>query len=47
MDPNETLRRLAAALRNADRDEAHELVDALVDWIDRGGFVPEALEALR
>lgn len=43
MDPNTALSNLLAAILAADRDEAHEAVDALIDWIDRDGFVPEGL----
>lgn len=42
MDPNETLRRIRAAIRNDETGELAELVEALDDWLSGGGFLPSA-----
>lgn len=40
MDPNETLRLLAIALLEEDRDAAREHYENLRTWLERGGFEP-------
>lgn len=50
MDPNETLRRLRAAVyaiqtpgySAVTREDMAELFDALDEWLLRGGFLPDA-----
>lgn len=47
MDPNETLaemRRLAASADPDDMDRLSQLVEALDDWLRKGGFLPRAWE---
>jgi hypothetical protein len=41
MDPNETLRLIAAALRDARHHSAREHRGNLKDWLRRGGFAPD------
>ena len=43
MDPQATLNELFAYLLSADNDDedSHELALALVEWCERGGFVPD------
>lgn len=42
MDPNATLRRIDALLRDGgDDDEVRELRASLREWIGRGGFAPD------
>jgi hypothetical protein len=40
MDPNQTWSDLSRAIERDDWDEATDLGEALVDWIERGGFPP-------
>lgn len=40
MDPQETLRQLADALKANDWETAADLRDILREWLDRGGFGP-------
>ena len=41
MDPNQTLSDLLYLLSEGDRDAALIALDALGDWIAKGGFLPE------
>ncbi len=43
MDPNATLNRLidAATTRDQDPQDILDAAEDLVDWIDRGGFLPD------
>lgn len=41
MDPNATWENLLEALTEGDWHEAFESAEALLDWLDRGGFPPE------
>ena len=43
MDPQETWLRLLAASVNNDWEEAEELANALLTWLEKGGFPPEVL----
>jgi len=40
MDPNQVWSDLARAIERDDWDEATELAEMLVDWIERQGFPP-------
>ena len=40
MDPDVAIRHLVEALERSDVSEAREAFDALVDWLDKGGFSP-------
>jgi len=40
MDPNEIWQNLARAIERDDWDEATELAEILVEWIERQGFPP-------
>lgn len=40
MDPNQTWHDLARAIERDDWDEATDLAEMLVDWIERQGFPP-------
>lgn len=40
MDPNQTWSDLSRAIERDDWDEATDLAEALVDWIERGGVPP-------
>jgi hypothetical protein len=40
VDPNETLRMLAKALLEEDKDSAREFYGYLKEWLARGGFEP-------
>ena len=40
MDPNATLNELLDAIYAADADAALDAAEALVEWIDSGGFAP-------
>jgi hypothetical protein len=40
MDPNTTLALLYEAMADDDHDSIIEHCDALIGWLDRGGFVP-------
>lgn len=42
MDPNAALRELleALALPDPDRHEVYHRLDDLMQWVDRGGFLP-------
>lgn len=42
MDPSETLSDLMDALTGEDWDDAYEAVSNLQEWLDNGGFPPEA-----
>lgn len=50
MDPTETLRQIRAMVRRAECGELYDasdladLVDALDDWMSRGGFPPKQWE---
>lgn len=46
MDPNATFMQLLIDIAAVNRDEAHDKVDDLLDWIDNDGFVPEELAHL-
>lgn len=41
MDPTETIYALLSAIAEGDSDYVREHADAIAEWIDRGGFVPE------
>lgn len=43
MDPQATLRDLLAAVEVRDWDRIDELSDALLQWMERGGFPPQTL----
>ena len=43
MDPNAALRLLMEALEDKDREAAVEAMDALRQWINRGGFLPDPI----
>lgn len=43
MDPQATLRDLLAALEDRDWDRIDELSEALLQWMERGGFPPQTL----
>jgi hypothetical protein len=40
MDPQVAWEQLQEAYGNADWETVHELAQALLDWLDRGGFPP-------
>ena len=40
MDPQITLHDLLDAINRNDREDVAELLDALAQWNDRGGFLP-------
>lgn len=40
MDPNAALERWHKALRDHDRTEALDAAEALLGWLERGGFEP-------
>ena len=40
MDPQAAWEQLQEAYGNADWESARELAQALLDWLDRGGFPP-------
>lgn len=40
MDPQATWEQLQEAYGNADWETVRELAQALLDWLDRGGFPP-------
>ena len=40
MDPNQTWSDLSRAIERDDWDEATDLAEMLVDWIERQGFPP-------
>lgn len=40
MDPNATLQSALDALADDDRETAAELLEALAEWLARGGFSP-------
>jgi hypothetical protein len=42
MDPQATWDDLLDAYADKDRDRVDELADALLTWLDRGGFPPRA-----
>ena len=41
MDPQESYSRLLTAWMNRDWSDVAELSEALLDWLDKGGFPPE------
>lgn len=41
MDPQESYNRMIDAWINRDWSEVAELAEALLDWLDKGGFPPE------
>ena len=41
MDPQETWRRLISAWLTSDWSEVAELTEALISWLDKGGFAPK------
>lgn len=43
MDPQATLNDLLDAVADRDWDRVRELSDALLTWMERGGFPPEAV----
>lgn len=43
MDPNATYANLIAALEDNDREHALNSLSVLIEWLSRGGFVPEKL----
>lgn len=43
MDAEATLRDLLAALEDHDWDRIDELTEALLQWMERGGFPPQTL----
>jgi hypothetical protein len=50
MDPTATLIAMLEAIADGDLDEATGYFDALLSWIERGGFIPDcrtAIAALR
>lgn len=47
MDPDIAFYDLCQALACCDREQAHDLADDLMTWIDRGGFPPQALASTR
>ena len=44
MDPTAALRELLEALRNHDRDTAFDRLNALLDWLSKGGAFPTVSE---
>ena len=40
MDPYATIDRIIEAVKNGFPDDAHEALDDLIAWAERGGFVP-------
>ena len=40
MDPNETFALFMKSLRSTNVDDAHEHGEALLTWLNRGGFAP-------
>lgn len=40
MDPDKTFANMVEALANGDTEEAREHFEALVEWLERGGFPP-------
>jgi hypothetical protein len=46
MDPNATLQSLLDAIAVDDSETVSEATDNLRQWIDRGGFLPDDLEAI-
>lgn len=47
MDPNQTMKELIEAINNQESQKAIELADALRNWIDSGGFLPNSDEYYR
>jgi hypothetical protein len=43
MDPQATLRDLLAAVADRDWDQVDELSEALLTWLQKGGFPPQTL----
>lgn len=43
MDPKITLRDALLAMEDGDREGAAELLRALADWVESGGFMPSNL----
>jgi len=41
MDPDACLERILRAVHNSDTDDLRASANALADWIDKGGFVPD------
>jgi len=44
MDPALTLFLILESLKDRDTDSAHAYLTHLTDWMDKGGFVPGALQ---
>jgi hypothetical protein len=40
MDPAEAITDLISAIKSGDRDTAEMLVDDLIDWVDKDGYLP-------
>ena len=45
MDPTATLRELLDALRTHDRQTTFDRLEAMLDWLSRGGAFPDILGA--
>jgi len=41
MDPNETLTDLLCAFERGDLESASDYLESLLNWINRGGFLPK------
>jgi len=41
MDPKVCIERILAAIMDKDWDEAHNALEDLREWADRGGFLPK------
>jgi len=41
MDPNATLKLALEAIEEKDREAAVEALEALANWLDKGGFFPK------
>ena len=40
MDPSATLERIVMSYNDQDWDELHKAANALIAWLDKGGFLP-------
>jgi len=45
MDPDQALANYRRAIEDGDEDDAFDAADALVGWLNRGGFKPKGLDA--
>ncbi|UBF29900.1 hypothetical protein K9N68_37450 (plasmid) [Kovacikia minuta CCNUW1] len=41
MEPEQALKDLVEAIKSGDRDQAEILLDAILIWKEKGGYMPE------